>query len=705
MPIYVSLAVLVAELFSRVVSDRVSIVFVLCYFVMHMGITVVFFLLGREKWDIVASAVITPLLMLLFRDRVLTWNLLVSLGIILIIYILRTFELVRVKYLILSALLLIGVVLYNPLEISLVSAIALAILIFFSVGYLLRNEAVYFISVFLIMGIAAFFLPVKDEPLSWEFAYRIVEKVEETFDTTMDEMEYMGSLFGSRGVGFTGYSDKSSIGGGLKKNSKEELAIDSDYTKGMVYLKGRSSANMSAQGFDGKVDESRKTWFAEYINALYNAGVDKKKAACFSKVRKMSVEYKYLRTEDMIAPENVLTIDSISDFSEGRHGKGYRFSLHYMALDTASPYLIEVMEQENVSYADYEVLEDYTWEVYHLRLSAVISRQEYESIAAGEKDFAPYLDASMATDRVRQLAQDITKDAETDYDKAKAIEAYLRTYEYNTSVDYSKSENYIDEFLFEKKSGYCIYYASSMILLMRSCGIPARYSVGFAHKLSSRKENVLGNEAHGWAEGYIEGFGWVRFEPTPVMNTTEDMGWGLTLPEDEEEEVETEKEKPNYEPNIPDMVPDDTVIEQTPVSQKRNSSFNRILARKIGYYVAAMLTFVIVVLLLIRLVLFVRYMMLSPNDKLAYNVSHIRKTIDDRLLKGAKTYSIYDYAFAVPDEELSDKLKGLFDDYYKVRFRGEDATDELVDSSRKLAIYLQSRKFRSLLHKTPLGDS
>ena len=223
MPIYVSLAVLVAELFSRVVSDRVSIVFVLCYFVMHIGITVVFFLLGREKWDIVASAVITPLLMLLFRDRVLTWNLLVSLGIILIIYILRTFELVRVKYLILSALLLIGVVLYNPLEISLVSAIALAILIFFSVGYLLRNEAVYFISVFLIMGIAAFFLPVKDEPLSWEFAYRIVEKVEETFDTTMDEMEYMGSLFGSRGVGFTGYSDKSRAEKEFKRRTRDRF--------------------------------------------------------------------------------------------------------------------------------------------------------------------------------------------------------------------------------------------------------------------------------------------------------------------------------------------------------------------------------------------------------------------------------------------------------------------------------------------------
>jgi hypothetical protein len=74
----------------------------------------------------------------------------------------------------------------------------------------------------------------------------------------------------------------------------------------------------------------------------------------------------------------------------------------------------------------------------------------------------------------------------------------------------------VDQFLFEEKEGYCTYFATSMVVLARSIGIPARYAEGFV--LPTQKEGsnfVVTNEhAHAWPELYFEGIGWISFEPT-----------------------------------------------------------------------------------------------------------------------------------------------------------------------------------------------
>jgi hypothetical protein len=378
----------------------------------------------------------------------------------------------------------------------------------------------------------------------------------------------------------------------------------------------------------------------------------------------------------MIAPENVLTIDSISDFSEGRHGKGYRFSLHYMALDTASPYLIEVMEQENVSYADYEVLEDYTWEVYHLRLSAVISRQEYESIADSEKDFAPYLDDSMATDRVRQLAQDITKDAETDYDKAKAIEAYLRTYEYNTSVDYSKSENYIDEFLFETGKGYCVHYASSMVLMLRLCGIPAKYTVGYYHR-DNAEHVIKSSEAHAWVQAYIDGIGWMDFEPTSSKDAPSSLRWSPVLAEDAGVDINEDDGSDGQTAGTVD-IPD--ALEKPNVESENGHFAIPDNVRRYLIFLVAFCTLAVVGIIGGKKL---RYLMMDERGKVRYDMNRLRRRLDKRL--GVSPESIYEYLPLVEDYEKRQVLKETFDTYYRIRFRGDMPDPLFMKKLRLLA--------------------
>ncbi|MBS3784694.1 MAG: transglutaminase domain-containing protein, partial [Anaerolineae bacterium] len=75
----------------------------------------------------------------------------------------------------------------------------------------------------------------------------------------------------------------------------------------------------------------------------------------------------------------------------------------------------------------------------------------------------------------------------------------------------------LDWFLFDLRAGFCNYYASSEVVLLRSLGIPARLAVGFAQGEHQRGTNinlVYERNAHAWPEVYFPGFGWVEFEPT-----------------------------------------------------------------------------------------------------------------------------------------------------------------------------------------------
>lgn len=118
--------------------------------------------------------------------------------------------------------------------------------------------------------------------------------------------------------------------------------------------------------------------------------------------------------------------------------------------------------------------------------------------------------------RVPALAQEITAGLDNPYDQARALEQFLRQYEYDLDVPLPPtSVDPVDYFLFELQRGYCDYYASSMIVLARSLGLPARMGVGYRVALdATRPATVRQNNGHSWAEIYFAGHGWVAFEPT-----------------------------------------------------------------------------------------------------------------------------------------------------------------------------------------------
>lgn len=119
--------------------------------------------------------------------------------------------------------------------------------------------------------------------------------------------------------------------------------------------------------------------------------------------------------------------------------------------------------------------------------------------------------------RVAELAQEIAGQFTTPYDQARALERFLRQYPYSLVVALPPAgTDVVDYFLFTAQAGYCDFYASAMVVLARSLGLPARLAVGFLAQPPDEQgvQTVRQIHGHSWAEVYFAGFGWVEFEPT-----------------------------------------------------------------------------------------------------------------------------------------------------------------------------------------------
>ncbi|OPH59250.1 hypothetical protein BC351_20240 [Paenibacillus ferrarius] len=141
---------------------------------------------------------------------------------------------------------------------------------------------------------------------------------------------------------------------------------------------------------------------------------------------------------------------------------------------------------------------------------------------------------------VRSLAEQVTANSSTPYLKAVAIEQYLsRTYPYSLEkpTHPSRNEDFVSHFLFVDQTGYCDHFSTSMVVMLRSIGIPARWVKGFAPgSLQAANDGdqlqeviVRNQDAHSWVEVYFPNAGWVPFEPTPGFSGLSSDHAQLTL--------------------------------------------------------------------------------------------------------------------------------------------------------------------------------
>ena len=157
---------------------------------------------------------------------------------------------------------------------------------------------------------------------------------------------------------------------------------------------------------------------------------------------------------------------------------------------------------------------------------ADISQPTQEQLRESDSNTATvspaYSRISYVDPRVEALAERITADATTRYEKARALWEHfspVNGFSYSLSTAPASDANALADFLLNGKRGYCEQYASAMAVMLRSLDIPSRVAIGFTTGYpEGGHRTITSHDAHAWVEVYFSGLGWVNFDPTPLAD-------------------------------------------------------------------------------------------------------------------------------------------------------------------------------------------
>jgi hypothetical protein len=140
-----------------------------------------------------------------------------------------------------------------------------------------------------------------------------------------------------------------------------------------------------------------------------------------------------------------------------------------------------------------------------------------------------YLQLPALDGRIGELARSFAASATDDLARARAIERHLRSdYGYTLELPDREVADPLANFLFARRQGHCEYFASSMAVMLRSLGIPARLATGFQSGVYNPVSDlwlVRASDAHSWVEAWIPGYGWTTFDPTPADPNAGGLAW------------------------------------------------------------------------------------------------------------------------------------------------------------------------------------
>lgn len=225
----------------------------------------------------------------------------------------------------------------------------------------------------------------------------------------------------------------------------------------------------------------------------------------------------------------------------------------FQYFEGAGKYSTEIGGKEGVL-DSYQV--EFTEPDYSLKKLRATRMEDFSEVA---EDLTQYLQLpEELPERVEELAKNITENQESVYEKTKAIERYFGrngfVYTQQGVAIPKAGDDYVDQFLFDTKQGYCDNFSTSMVVMLRSIDIPARWVKGFApgeFVLNDEGEKVYqitNNEAHSWVEAYMPGIGWMPYEPTIGFSSLTDIEYDIELNLDDTLTPEVKKpEQPKKE--------------------------------------------------------------------------------------------------------------------------------------------------------------
>ncbi|MEQ6388113.1 transglutaminaseTgpA domain-containing protein [Bacillaceae bacterium S4-13-58] len=319
-----------------------------------------------------------------------------------------------------------------------------------------------------------------------------------------------------------------------------------------------------------------------------------------------------------------------------------------------------------------------------------INKLEEDNGTISSENVAPYLQLPEGLpQRVKDLAAEITEPHEKKYEKVKAVERYFSStgFEYDTTgiPVPSEDEDYVDQFLFESQVGYCDNFSTSMIVLLRSIDIPARWVKGFTggdllnEKIERNGEElnvyqVTNSNAHSWVEVWFEGVGWVPFEPTKGFINRAEFYQEVDPNETPENEG---TEEPEIDPNLndPSLNPrnrlEDSLSEDEASGGGANGKSFSWLSWILGILVVAGLVFGLYKSRfnwLSRWYLF-RYMKKSDNESYQKAYHFLIKVLAHRGLRRKEGQTLREFAKEIDRDFQTEHMSRLTYQYEKILYR------------------------------------
>ncbi len=579
----------------------------------------------------------------------------------------------------------------------------------------LKDSRPYPFEGFLIILAALLLIPSRNDPINWR---PVIDAGQRIADKTVNMIWSAAYYLEDLGLGssyHTGYSSLAQTGDHIRSSEKTEIELKTRDNTTFSYIDENSGKKLKRRRVvyltgGSKVEHEQ---MLDILFSLYSHNVSPEQALLFARNAVLDIDYVYLKTGDEIMPEGTVRLrdgrgNPVTGDSREKHRKGYSLHAEYMDLDHGSPYLesviaspVKSVKKTSVSYKQMYL---YAYNTLGLRLNELVSEDEFAAWQGGSRTMEEYLDVSGTTDRMRDLAGEITKESPGIYEKCRAVEDYLRQYKYRTDVvsirgaDTGSTEGMsrmADGFLFDTGKGYCVHFASSMVMLLRLNGIPARLCSGYRYVFPfDRQETyeVKAECAHAWPEAYIDGFGWVPFEPTTVMSTAAQRSW-RRHPEKAAAGQAGSYFTPVENIRVPEPV-NIADIEVPDLEETEDESIRNIL--KIGLIIAAA-ALLMVIILIAGTAAFraARYGMAGPVRKLELDIADITGTIRSAAGITFEDRGIMsDYEPYIPDRFRSGTDRA-FDILNRVRYRHAEGNEEKVTDEETAEV----RELRNSIYK------
>lgn len=421
-----------------------------------------------------------------------------------------------------------------------------------------KDSILYLLPVCLLLAVIAAGLPSKPEPIQWTGVKNMYKALKDYVSRLSTDWEFfVGKGEGDFSISLSGYSEDGSLDNNeLVSSNKIALIVSGRRGMSPIYLTGSVNDVYTGQSWEkSKKDflEGEQEYQMDYGELLYGLSrLDPQilKDSRLVESRSMNITYNNIRTKTFFYPsktkwfmfertDHKTNSEQASITFPRAKGNNTIYNINFYEMNLQGQEFIDMLRMaDNFSYDNNQAIDRERIE----QIESEFFVRDKENFILGKDDFyelykerAEIIYNSYTQlpeglpSRVKDLANEVTNDEDTRYDKLKAIEAYLIKYEYSyTPGKMPEGADFVDYFLFDNKKGYCTSFATAMAVLGRSVGIPIRYVEGYIIDYNDKDDTgylVRNSNAHAWVEAYFDGVGWIPFEATPPFYEERYTAW------------------------------------------------------------------------------------------------------------------------------------------------------------------------------------